>query len=139
MSPEWVSASANVFMALATAIGFIFVYKQIRSSSADHLYGRMHDIHKLFLQKPELRRYLYDLKPPSVEDYSDEALIMAEMVADFFQQVFLELDHLPSVTAEGWRCYMRDILKNSPALRNFVLAKEEWYPSNFVEQLLHRT
>jgi hypothetical protein len=135
MSPQCVSAVADVSMVLVTLFGFIFIYKQIRSASAEHLYSRMHDIHKIFLDNPEFRRCLYDPEPPSVEEYSDEHLIMGEMMADFFQQVFLELKHLPRTTAASWKCYMRDVLNNSPALRNFVASRQDWYPSNFVEKL----
>ena len=113
MDPNWAeitSALANISMAVLTSIGFFYVYKQIRASAVDHLYSRMHDIHKIFMLKPELRRYFYDTKqlPADGKDDAAEVSILAEMIADFFQQVFLELDHLPPVAAKGWRCYMKD-------------------------------
>lgn len=135
MSPEAISAVADVSMVVVTIVGFVFIYKQIRSASAEHLYSRMHDIHKIFLTYPELHKCLYDPEPPSVENYTEEQMIMGEMMADFFQQVFLELNHLPSKTADGWRSYMKDVLNESPALKNFVKSRERWYTSDFVRKL----
>jgi hypothetical protein len=137
ITPEWISAVASSMMVITTAFGFRYVYKQIQATTVDHLYSRMHDIHKVLLDKPDLWRLLCSSEPPPIAELSTEARIMVEMVADFFQQVYLELDHLPRNASLGWQRYMKDVFQRSPALHNFVVSKSDWYDRDFVSNLLN--
>lgn len=132
----WLGAIGSMLMVAVTGFGFRYLRNQIRASSIDHLYGRMHDIHKLFIQYPDLRDHIFNPNPAPVNQFSPQAAAISELMADFFQQVFMELDHFPPTAADGWRRYMKDTLIKSPALQNFVIAKTDWYTTDFVAKLL---
>lgn len=141
---------------LVTAYGLFSIFRQIEQSQAtliseisDKAYARMHDIHKLLIEEPELRPYFYEgkenVKPetqegPAFERYQQVAQ-MAEVLCDFFHQVILSLDTVPKQDqlekAEmyddlryGWTCYIKDVFKRSPALRQHYVANKPWYTSN---------
>ncbi|OHE85680.1 MAG: hypothetical protein A2579_03975 [Lysobacterales bacterium RIFOXYD1_FULL_69_11] len=133
-----VSGIAESLSALFVLFGFWFVVRQLRSSSVEHLYCRMHDIHRMFIEHPELRTYFYEntALPSNDPELVVRIHAAAELLADFFQQVFLELDLLPKNAALGWRLYMTDVLDRSQVLQSYVNRHRSWYPSNFVGQLL---
>lgn len=140
MEPNWTdvaSAIANISIAIFTAIGFPFIVMQIRRArrtleitTFEHLYSRMHDIHKIFVEKPHLRAYFYDAEiiDSSSKNYL-EVCAAAEMFADFFQQIYLQIDLMPSKAAEGWKTYMENIVSNSPVLKEHLKCNKAWYTS----------
>ncbi len=142
-----ITAVASAVAALAASAGLIYIARQLHNArqtlqfaAAEHLYSRMHDIHKLFLDRPELRPYFYErVRPGRWSGHKRKAEVMAELLADFFQQVFLELNTLPLQTRAGWREYMSHVLRHSPTLLNFVESHRAWYPSNFAGELLGPT
>lgn len=138
---DWqaISALAELLGALLVLVGFGFVVRQLRSNSVQQLYCRMYEIHRLFIEKPYLRPYFYENwdVPDRASWLAVEVDATSEMLADFFQQVFLELDLLPRSAASGWRIYMKDTLDHSQVLQRYVNAHRDWYPSNFVGKLLY--
>jgi len=135
-----ISVISNAVSAAVTVLGFLIVILQIRSAKRtmqittfDHLYTRMHEIHTHFSGHPYLRKYFYE--GATVDSDSAEyplVQITAEMLADFFQQINLQLDLMPAKTASGWRAYIQSIIRNSPALRDYFKSNASWYPSNLV-------
>jgi hypothetical protein len=138
--PDWtdvVTATASVATAALAGLAFWQLKaarKQLTITTFEHLYGRMQGIHEQFLLKPELRDYFYSRKNVAENDpIVREVNIAAEMLADFFQQVHLQLEYMPPKTASGWKAYSREIVDSSPALQAFLLANPTWYPSDLLE------
>lgn len=143
MTPPWtdvVMAVGTVLGALFTALGLGFIIIQLRAArrqltitTFENLYSRMQGIHEIFLEKPHLRPFFYsgESVKEEAEDYA-EVCIIAEMLADFFQQVCLQLDLMPPKTAQGWRAYMSDVAGKSPALRAHLRKNSAWYPSRLL-------
>jgi hypothetical protein len=149
-SPSWtdiVSALGSVLSAIVTAAGFTLVVIQLRHArktmeitTFEHLYSRMHDIHKVLVERPHLRAYFYDSAESSPDSANhSEVCAAAEMIADFFQQVSLQLDLMPAKTADGWRAYMSSTVKTSPVLKAFLASHATWYPNNFLQVAPHAT
>lgn len=135
-------AYCAIAMVILTGVGFLFLNLQLKDAGQTHqittyenIYSRMHDIHKLFLENTDLRGYFYNGQTTTHTDPESlkKLKILAEMMADFFQQIHLQLDMMPPNTAKGWENYMASILKESPILRKFFQEHEDWYPSRFVE------
>ncbi len=129
-------------MVVLTGLGFAFIYLQLKDAKKalsittyENLYSRMHDIHKYFLENPELRDYFYCSKECKRLDVVtlQKLEIVAEMMADFFQQIHLQAAMMPPSTAKGWKNYIKTVVKNSPVLRAFLEKHKDWYPSNFVQ------
>ena len=138
--PDWtdiVTALASVVAASFAGLAFWQLKaarEQLAITTFEHLYGRMQGIHEQFLQKPELRDYFYSGKIVGPDDTkAREVDIIAEMLADFFQQVHLQLGFMPLKTARGWRAYSMEIVERSPALQAYLLANATWYPSDLLQ------
>jgi hypothetical protein len=130
MDANTISAFASVATALITAVGFWAVRAQMRATAVDHLHSRMHDIHKMFLADTKLHRAFFGVKPSVVPD---DMNVVAELMGDFFQQISLELDHLPRDAAVGWRRYMKQTYWRSEILRDYFERNKDWYPPDFVK------
>lgn len=146
---EWtdgMQAICSLLGVLVTVIGFIYVIKQLNSAKKanqiatyENLYARMHDIHKFFFEHPGYRDYFYHSKriDPGHDDYQ-KVMTVAEMFADFLQQVKLQSDLMPKKTANGWINYAHSVLRRSPVLREFLVRNKDWYPSNFFQDECNR-
>jgi hypothetical protein len=154
MNSQAFSALFDGLMVVCTAGGFYFVWHQLKvatgqahndhrtsqAATVEHLYCRMNEIHMMFLQYPALRGFFYNNRMPADDDSMElktRVDIACELMADFFQQVFLEVELLPAGTAEGWRNYMTSVLNNSKVTRDYVERHRPWYPSNFADKLLN--
>jgi hypothetical protein len=137
---EIITAVGTVLGAVFTALGLGFIVVQLRAArrqltitTFEHLYSGMQDIHKVFIEKPYLRPFFYEGKPlKEGANNPEEIYVVAEMLADFFQQVCLELDLMPPKTAQGWRAYISDIIGRSPTLRVHLKSNAAWYPSQLL-------
>jgi hypothetical protein len=142
MDPQLLEAIAAVVTAVISLIGFPLIFSQLRSMKAaiqsdtlQSLYGRMDSIHTVFLSKPGLRPYFYANKspgdlPPGIT--RDELEAAAEMLADFFQHIWLQQHLMPEAVAEGCITYMQQIHESSPVLQQFLRDNEKWYDGRFV-------
>ena len=144
MTPLWtdiVVAVGTVLGAVFTALGLGFIVVQLRAArrqltitTFEHLYSRMQGIHEMFMAKPHLRPFFYAGKEMKEgADNYEEVCIAAEMLADYFQQVSLELDLMPPKTAQGWKAYMSDVVSRSPALRVHLSSNAAWYPTRLLK------
>lgn len=127
---EWaesISAIASCLSIILTVLGFRYIYKQVRSSTADHLYTRMFEIHKIFMEKPELYEYLNSDAVPEDKKEKVQLDILVEMIVDLAELVFVEIDNLPKETAKAWRAYMNNIFKESKKVQAFLDAHSGWY------------
>jgi hypothetical protein len=135
-----VNSVANSVTAISTAAGFTAVARQlqitrktIRITAFEHLYSRMNDIHRLFIEHPYLREYFYNSVAVPSDGESDPRICQAiEMIADFFQQVSLESEHMPPRVANGWKTYMSSVFETSPALREYLIRNQKWYTNDFL-------
>ena len=149
---DYFNTTIAVITLLVTAVGLFAISRQLEQSRAtllsntsEHMYARMHDIHKVFIERPHLRAYFYHGAPaPRLEDDAEryyEVLSAAEMLCDFFHQVLVELDTLPEDDRDyspemyqdlysGWTAYIKDVYKRSPVFRDYYQANQNWYTSN---------
>lgn len=154
---KWIGTGIAALTLVVTASGLFWIARQLEqaqasliSSTSEHLYSRMHDIHKLFIEKPELRAYFYEgkEKPTAYDDPIRYAEVSqaAEMLCDFFHQVILELETVPADDrnyksemyrdlAEGWTSYIKDVYKRSPAFREHYRKNRSWYTSSLAMKI----
>jgi hypothetical protein len=111
----------------------------ISNNTLEQIYGRMHSINMLFVDRPELKPYFYDgmeINDPNPIARSlkiDEAVVrarvpaVAEMMCDFFAQALIELKRLPEGAYQGWVNYIQSVYLTSPVLRQYYQEHKEWY------------
>lgn len=130
---------------LLTVASIYFVVRQLRrneeavwATTVEQVHARMHDIHRIFLDKPELRGYFYGGVPAPDPAHNDAELatrasVMAEMVCDYFEQVTWHSRHLPTAQARaGWRIFMTRMFEDSPIMRRHMRANRSMYPDELV-------
>lgn len=154
---EYFNTTIAVITLLVTAVGLFAISRQLEQSQAsllsntsEHMYARMHDIHKVFIERPHLRAYFYQNIPaPRLDDDADryhEVMGATEMLCDFFHQVLVELDTVPEDDRKyspemyedlysGWTAYIKDVYKRSPAFRAYYKENRNWYTSNLAMAL----
>lgn len=144
--------AGSIAAAIAVIVGFWQFRVQLqqsaetdRISTLEQLYARMHDIDKLFVEKPELKPYFYqgmkksDANPlvaadnmPRVRAQVDA---MAELLCDFFAAALESMKALSPGTYREWESYVADIFKNSPTLREFYCTRREWYVGKEIQRV----
>lgn len=157
--PSWTWADTNqvqttatviyVILTLAyvivTLVGFLLLWRQIkqvdlsaRGETYGDLYTHQHEITCFFIDNPNLRPFFYENKEVNNTDPEfANVRAVTEMVADFSEHVFIQLSNLPEGIRDGWKFYIQDIYKNSPALRIHFEDENNgrWYSEEF-KQLL---
>jgi len=121
--------------------GFVFLYKQIRqintsikSGSNNNLYSQTIELNKFLIENHELRPYFYENKEcfPANEHYS-KVEIYAEIYGDFWEHILEERENIGKYKFSRWSEWMKDMYKNSPAIRNHLKENSEWYTKEFID------
>lgn len=124
--PAVVQAVASVAAVVVAVVGFIFLWGQvqgvkrtIQSEASGKVYAADFEILAIFVDKPHLRSYFYK-NVEVVIDSPDVGAVetIAELFCCHFEQVMLQLDHLPSRIRQSWIDYGRYMYRSSPAMRD---------------------
>lgn len=150
---------------VAGVIGLFIVYKQLKIQESEaagniqnQIYEKMVDIDKFFIEHPDARMYIYNDLPVGVnanikcgeKDCAEPqvtAVAAAELMLDFFSQVFIALPSLEKIVlatsdnkvttaADDWYEYVKDIYICSPTLRDRLNKKPRWYQNERVKQFI---
>jgi len=138
MTPTWTDiaqAIGSIVSCGVTIIGFIFVYKQlkqveqtIQKDSLESLYGRVHEIHQVILNDPQLRPFFYENRPlPDDEMLLNKVAVFSEMVLDFYELISHQKDFMPSDLFDSWETYIKDLYRRSPVLKDHLHKHSTWY------------
>jgi hypothetical protein len=138
--PSWTDVVSTVI----TVLGFVAVIVQLRSAvrqleiaTVERLHSRMQAINEQFLARPHLRPFFYGGQAIGAESetHSEEIRIMAEMFADFFEEITPQLHLMDETAATASRRYIADMVRQSPALRAHFREHAEWYSSGLLSEV----
>ena len=136
--PHW----ADAFQGLGTAaaamislVGFVFVIRQLRytrqaieSQTQAQIYGMGLEAYKVFIEHPELGRYLYDGAPlPAAGDERHKVISAFEMFCDYFEYIVLQEGAVAAEVRDSWIRYMEKTFRHSAALQEFIATNREQY------------
>jgi hypothetical protein len=139
------SSVAAVLTAVATLVAFIFLRhqqqqteRQINGATSRYMYEEMSKLLGIFLDKPELRPFIYDGKP--IDDgmsaeQKQQVLALAGLYADFFEQLLYQrtFGNLSVEEYEStWSEFIQTLLSASVVLREFAIANSSLYSPQFV-------
>ena len=89
---------------------------------------QMHDINRLFVDRPELKKYFYESAPLSKGDADhDRAMCIAEMIVDFMDNVLTQAPLLEGELSDAWRGYFEWVYQSSPIVRGYWDRHSDWY------------
>ena len=140
---DWLQAAvswAALGSSVVAIVGLIVYRRQLGQTertllgaTSQFCYGAMTQLLQLLIDKPHLRPYLYDGKMLPAEDEADlrqQVLAIGAHYADFFDTV-LHQDSLGNVPVQEyihvWKGFIREMLRDSSVIRNYVLEHSEWY------------
>ena len=95
--------------------------------------AQMVAVDRFFIEHVELRAYIYNGIDISEDDeLYPEVRAAAEMMMDFMDGVFTQRIYMPEYPwDESWGRYFEDLVDSSPAIRQFIKDKYEWYEPSF--------
>jgi len=100
------------------------------------LYAQQQQITQFFAANIKLRPHFYENVEIATSDPNYHlAMFIAEMLADFFEHLYLELDTLPKDIADGWRLYAALKYKNSPPFRIYIQDRKDLYGDGVLRML----
>ena len=84
---------------------------------------------ELLLENPDTRPFFYDNQPLPNDNprLQGQALTLAEMWTDFFEQVMIQSENLPEDMAPTWTNYARDMHSSSTAIQVYFDENCGWY------------
>jgi len=129
------------FGVIATIIGFIIVFFQIRevrhvlhSQAHGTLFTRDNELMKTLLERAELYPYFFEGKDIVKEDPNyNRVYLLADMWATNFEHIVMQKDFLPDHIWPPSQDYMRSIYATSPALRQYLRESGESFSDHLLE------
>jgi hypothetical protein len=139
---EMLTGLGTVGLMLVTATGFIFLWKQLRDGRQSlenqtrwQIYQLSFHVYRMLVELPNLRPYFYENKAvPEDEPAKSQVFAAAELMLDYFENIFLSKEAVDPDTWEVWKRYMRQLCTTSPALRAFAEGSQAYEP-RFVQIL----
>jgi hypothetical protein len=113
------------------------VAKNTKGSSYQSLYDTMIGIDKLFLQPDilKLKPFFYEGKSPETPNDWQLGLAVAEVLCDFFDNVFHQQAFMPKGTPEAFKKYIQLIWNQSPVFKKYIEKYGHMYPDAFLTYL----
>jgi hypothetical protein len=128
---DWIQAVIAV-VSIGALGGVIFSVWSLKAATFASVYqgiaGQMHDLDRLFVERPDLRPHFYGKKDlPDDERERDRVLATAELIVDFADNFVAQSPLLPSQYTRAYSDYFRDLNRTSPAIRHFWAECGKWY------------
>lgn len=106
----------------------------MRVSATSALYEQMVSIDRFFIEKPELKGFVYHNEDIVLSDPNYRKVrSLAEMMADLMEHIYLQKNNLPEAVWLNWKAYMAELYKTSPILRQHFDENRDWYPAEMFE------
>jgi hypothetical protein len=114
--------------------------RSVESGAYQSVANELLELHKLYLEHPELRPYFRggrDIRPD--DPNYEKALVLAEYQLDFFDSFWAQSQHMPRLLDRrgrawaAWIAYMKDSFSLSPIMCRHLDSIKTWYTPDFVE------
>jgi hypothetical protein len=119
---------------IVAVVGIVGVVRQLRLSSESaeiqvyqDLIRNSSKIDEILVQRPALRRYLYDgAAVPRSVGLRAEAESLIELAVDMLDNLAVHQKYVPESARRGWDRFEKDLLKQ-PVVIEFVIKHGSWY------------
>ena len=134
-------------LVVAMLLGFFQLRKlvqSIQSQTYQRVYETMISLDRFFMENPALKRYVYGPAPednvitPTKEVDGKNLFSVAEMVVDYFDNVFHQRKCMPRGTFLPFCKFMRRTCRESELIKEFLKQRGDWYPLDFRAHLAGR-
>ncbi|MEJ2344300.1 MAG: hypothetical protein P8076_01380 [Gammaproteobacteria bacterium] len=108
--------------------------KSIRVSAQTALYQQSSSIRSILVERPELRKYLFDGQPvgPESEDYQ-RAQTVAEMFLNYLEHLMIQQENLRTGDWEAWNRFVSETLAGSPLMQEILRDRPDFYSDDLIQ------
>lgn len=133
---EFFTAIVGVLTLLFISFQIRDFRKTVRGQTYQAVYSEMLRLDQFFLDYVELREHFYDGKTLAEDPkIQSQAKIAAEMICDFFDNLFLQRLIIDPQEFKEWEQYMIRLVINSPILDKSMRSHNKWYSPEFLERM----
>lgn len=134
----WIGLAGNAIL-LFTMVVFAYQARQMAQQSRETsaatratvyqgIEDQMLSIDRLFIDRPELRKFIYDDAPvPAEEPMRSAVMALAELFIDLCDNFVAQSGYIPESLYAPWRSYACSVMESSPAVREFWAMNNAWY------------
>jgi hypothetical protein len=115
------------------------VARSVESGAYQSIANELLELHKLYLEHPELRAYFRSGREMRPDDPNyEKALVLAEYQLDFFDSFWAQSQQMPTLLDRrgrawsAWITYMQDSFALSPVMCWHLGTVKSWYTPDFV-------
>lgn len=115
------------------------VARSVESGAYQSIANELLELHKLYLEHPELRQYFRGGREIRPDDPNyEKALVLAEYQLDFFDSFWAQSQQMPHLLDRrgrawsAWISYMQDSFAMSPVMCRHLDSIKTWYTPEFV-------
>lgn len=150
---DWLTLGLLTATVSGVITSFYFLYRQqgllasqteslrisLRTAGGASLHEWHMQISQVLLSHPNLRPFIYEGRDPAAVELSSESVqrldVLVEALLDTFEHALWLEDQGADLRggADAWDAYMRDIIGNSPAVKNYLLAHKDWYDRRLLD------
>ena len=133
---EFLTAIAGIATLVFISFQIRDFRKTVRGQTYQAVYSEMLRLDRFFLDHVELREHFYDGKTlPEEPRIQLQGKIVAEMICDFFDNLFLQRLIIAPQEFKEWEQYMTLLVINSPILEKSMRSHKKWYSSEFLNRM----
>lgn len=143
MNASWTDVT-QAFCAIGTfviaLVGLPFLIYQIRQleravqgDTQEKMFSKSFEIIQRMLEHPEVRPYILGgQRVPEKSEVQPTVRAFVEMLADFFELIYLQRTNMEDDIWVSWSSYIHDIYKRCPELQVYFDENATWYFSPFL-------
>ncbi len=144
---EWIRLVAVSLAAVGTAVGIPILIYQLRlarkntaASAVANAFSELRELHKVFIEHPEMRGIFYD--NAKIESIEKEKHYLALAIAEQFLDSFVHIFMLQNLTAPRFRKardrYIRAMCKSSQFLTEYLNANSLYLDHNRLRAIVRK-
>jgi hypothetical protein len=145
MAATWeaIEALGTWATAVAAAVGFIFIQRQIsqaertiRGSTHERLTAESFEVLRFLASVPNSYAYFYEGKELGETDTNREFILYAtEALANYVEHVVAEKPNMTDVDWRVWSRFIDDTFRRAPVVRKHVEQHCKWYSPELLEMI----
>lgn len=132
----WASTVALVLTFVAILWQLADIHHSIQGDTYQSISEKMIEIDMFFVEKPQLTPYFYSgetLDENISLEEQNRVRAAADMLADFFDDVFYQRELMPQGAFDSYGRWMKEVYSNSPLLREEI--RIDAYDEKFIDYL----
>ena len=111
--------------------------RQLRVQAYQAIYESILSIDQFMIEHSEVKPYITNgqIIPDDDPVFKEKVMGSVEMLATFFEHITAQKFWMEESKWGGWKSYMQDVYKNSPAMRDYLHNNAHWHTKELITLL----